>query len=812
LVWEYAGANKQSLTVDFAHKRAMRQLIDRIRGADVFITDWRPQRLSEAVLDFASLSASAPGLVMVQISPFGSDGPYAAFEGSDLVVQALSGMLSLSGRPRQMPLKVPGNVLTYGCGVSAFVAALAALHQRDRDGGGQLVEVACLETVASLVLFLRAQYLGEPFPRRSGVGTVVLPCLDGHLMCSAAFQPVWEALCLALEIPQEVVPDELRTPEGRQQSGRLLEFISPYTRRQIASAVFELLGTMHVVCGLVQSATQVLHDKDLRERDWFRTLDLPDFPGLAFPGPPARMSQTSQVPPASIRALAGDKEMPRAAVDPALTAISGSARDRRSPPLEGLRILDLTGAWIGPYAVTLLADLGADVIKVESPRRPDVWRIYRPGSDGKPDMPPGASPGAHPRNTSFYFNSVNRNKRGITLDLTNPRGQDVFLRLVASADVLMENFTPRVMDNFGLGYERLRAVRPDLIMASFSGYGDSGPYRDFKATGVTIEAISGWTSLFGYPDEPPMAMGEMEADPLCGLQMAACSLVALLHRDRTGDGQQIQGSMFEAAVGYIGEEMLLAALGGDMPHPRGNRDRQLVPQGVFPCAGPGGPLPQQGRASQASPGGPQPQQGRASQTSPGGPQPQQGRASQTSLGGPQPQQGRASQTSDDSWLAITVRHDADWRALQAVAADAPWLRDDRFDHAGERICHVHELEQAIARWTTQHPAAWLMSELQNAGVPAGAVLKTDEVPSDPHFVARRWFRPITHSDMGTHLYNGYPWRFSRGRLVLQFPPPRVGEHNAEVLTRLGGLTPDEYAELDRAGIVATLLRWEDAPP
>ena len=723
--------------------------------------------MSDAGLDFASLSASAPGLVMVQISPFGSDGPYADFEGSDLVVQALSGMLSLSGRPQQMPLKVPGNVLTYGCGVSAFVAALAALYQRDGDGDGQLVEVACLEAVASLVLFLRAQYRGEPFPRRSGVGTAVLPCLDGHLMCSAAFQPVWEALCLALEIPQEVVPNEPRTAEGRQQTGRLLEFISPYTRRQIASALFELLGTMHVVCGLVQNATQVLHDKDLRERDWFRTLDLPDFPGLAFPGPPARMSRTSQVPPAPISELTGDKEMPRVAVDPALTAISGSARGRRSPPLEGLRILDLTGAWIGPYAATLLADLGADVIKVESPRRPDVWRIYRPGSDGKPDMPPGASPGAHPRNTSFYFNSVNRNKRGITLDLANPRGQDVFLRLVSSADLLMENFTPRVMDNFGLGYERLRAVRPDLIMASFSGYGDSGPYRDFKATGVIIEEISGWTSLFGYPDEPPMAMGEMEADPLCGLQMAACTLVALLHRDRTGDGQRIQGSMFEAAVGYIGEEMLLAALGGDMPHPRGNRDRQLVPQGVFPCAGPGGPLPQQGRASQ---------------------------------------------TSDDAWLAITVRHDADWRGLQAVAADAPWLRDDRFDHAAERICYVDEVEHAIGRWTAQHPAAWLMSELQKAGVPAGVVLKTDEVPSDPHFVARGWFRPIAHSDMGTHLYNGYPWRFSRGRLGLRFPPPWVGEHNSEVLTGLGGLMPDEYTELDRTGIVATLLRWEDAPP
>jgi crotonobetainyl-CoA:carnitine CoA-transferase CaiB-like acyl-CoA transferase len=275
--------------------------------------------------------------------------------------------------------------------------------------------------------------------------------------------------------------------------------------------------------------------------------------------------------------------------------------------------------------------------------------------------------------------------------------------------------------------------------------GRSGPYRDFKANGATTETIAGWVSLFGYPGEPPANMGEMEADPICGLQLAALSLTALALRDRTGAGQQIDGSMFEAAAGYIGEEILFSQFSGAEEHPRGNRDRAMAPQGVFPCLG------------------------------------------------------------EDQWVAISVRDDDDWRALLGVIRQAPHLYDARFSSAAGRCAHVDEIEQQISEWARSREPAAVMAALQQAGVPAGTVLKTDDVLKNQHFQAREWFRPLAHADTGTQQHAGYPWRFSRSPLVWSRPPPRLGEHSKEILCRELGVSPEEYALLLETGEAACVL-------
>jgi crotonobetainyl-CoA:carnitine CoA-transferase CaiB-like acyl-CoA transferase len=791
LVWEYLGANKRSVTVDLedaASRRAVRTLVER---ADVLVTDRRPAWLAAAGLDDDALATVAPGLVLVAVSAFGRDGPYAGYAASDLVVQALSGMLSLSGAPNRMPLKVAANVLPHACGVSAFVGALAALHEREASGRGQVVEVATVEAVASLVLFLRAQYFGEPFPRRSGVGTALLRCRDGHILCNPRAFRAWDDLLVALDVPPEAVPEPLRTPEGREDTGALLAFLEAQTRERPAKELFLALGTL-MVAGYLETPAQLLNDEHLRARGFFRTIEHPRLGRLIYPGPAGQMSETPMVAPAPMagavvtnlrgvdnpppgplpegRGSLTQPPLPEARSQMQAGGEAGSdgrlrlplppGRERRvrsepgrapgapfaaRSPLADVRVLDLTTAWIGPYAGMLLADLGADVIKIEGPGRPDTWRFFHAPSGPALPLPPVARPGAHPGNARFYYNAVNRNKRGLALDLASERGKALFLELVRTADVVLENFTPRVLENFGLGYEVLRDVNPGIILVSFSGYGRTGPYRDIKATGATIETIGGWVSLFGYPDEPPMLMGEMEADPTSGLHAAALALVALGDRDRTGRGQRIDGSMFEAAVGYIGEEILLASLGQTLPHPRGNRDRAMAPQGAFPCKG------------------------------------------------------------KDQWLAITVRHDDDWRALLGVAAAAPWLRDGRFETAVGRLAHVEEVEAAVARWTLRHGARALMSALQRAGVPAGVVLKTDEAPQGPHFRAREWFQPLTHPDTGTQMHNGYPWRFSRSPLVWRRPAPCLGEHSEQILASQLDLDAAEIASLFERGVIRTVL-------
>lgn len=394
----------------------------------------------------------------------------------------------------------------------------------------------------------------------------------------------------------------------------------------------------------------------------------------------------------------------------------------------------------------MLGDLGADVIKVESHRRPDVWR----GAEAYgPRTPvPGAPAHAHHWNTSASFNSVNRNKRDLALDLTRPEGKDLLLRLVERADILIENYTPRVMRNFGLDYERLRGVTPRIIMASSSGYGASGPYTDYKANGATTEVSSGWDALLGYPGGPPLMLGGMQADAITGLQFCAMTLVALWEREASGRGQWIESAMFECAVTYIGEQVLQARVTGRPAERQGNRHDAMAPHGAFRCRG------------------------------------------------------------DDEWIAIAVRDNRDWRALLRIAPPEAGLADPRFVSAAGRLANVDELEEQLSHWTATQDKRALAERLQAVGVPAAPVQRDLEVLADPHLAVRRWFLAMTHADMGTHLQHGHPWRFSRTPPVCRTPAPRLGEHSAAVLAEDLGLSPAEIERLYETGVTGTVLQRE----
>jgi crotonobetainyl-CoA:carnitine CoA-transferase CaiB-like acyl-CoA transferase len=694
--------------------------------ADVFITDWANDRLVAAGLSFHDLSQTSPQLVMLSFSDFGNFGPYSRFQATDLILQALTAYMWVNGEAGKPPLKAPANIVPYACGLSSFIGTLAALRARRTTGVGQLVEVAAMEAISSLVQHMRTQYFGSPPQRAGGVGPPMLPCKDGYLYFNYLLEWSREPLLLTLGIENDVIPEE---PE------EVFAFLASRTKDRRATELRRELAELGANCSIVQDLQQVLRDEHLQSKNYFLPVSSPDGE-LLYPGPPARMTLTPAIGPRTPTAFDGWRE-PAGHVRPSKAV--GPAR----PPLDGLRVLDLTQAWIGPYAAMLLADLGADVIKIESPTRPDVWRNVS-------EVPPCARPHAHRWNTCHYFNSVNRNKRSLTLDLNAPRGKALFLTLVETADVLMENYTPRVMQNFGLGYDVLKEVNPQLIMASFSGYGKTGPYRDTKATGASIEPIAGWSSLFGYGGGRPMTMGEYQLDPLGGLHMAAASLVALSARDGMGSGQAIEGSMFEVAVGYIGEQILLAQATGELPKANGNRDLKMAPHGVFRCAG------------------------------------------------------------SDEWVAIAVRDDQDWLRLGSVIAGAA-LEDERFCDSAGRLLFVDEVEEVVSRWTRGRSALQAMTELQAAGVPGGLVQRTDQAIEDPHLAARDWFKVMNHPDLGPHKYYGFPWAFSGSRLVAHMPPPRLGEHSHEILRANLGLDNEEISALEDAGVTGQVFTDGEGP-
>ena len=572
LLWEWIAANKRAVRLD-----SDGQLHGLMAAADILVTDLEPAALERLGVSPAYPSDAPSSLCVISITPFGLSGPYGGFRGADIVVEALSGYLSLNGRREREPLRSPGHLTAYVVGVNAFIAALAAWLKRERTGHAERVEISAMETVASMVPFLQVQYSGREKTREGGTesGVRLLPCNDGWLSVAVNAPASKDILMEILEIPTEALPTDLYDGALADVIRRTTAFFGDYTRGRSSEDLFLAFTVSGLTCGKAMTLAELLDLDPLAERGFFRDSDNPRLGRLRFPGPPALLQETGPAPitPAPTSGVAPEALgwAPRASAIPAGPV-------NREAPLKGVRVLDLTQAWIGPFATLLLADLGAEVLKIESHRRPDIWRTL-PTPAPALDAHRAAAP-----NRCWTFNSVNLNKRGLALDLRSPEGKAIFLDLVRNADVVAENFTPTVMDNFGLGYPVLRAAREDIVMLSSSGFGKTGLWSLFKTNGSAIEALAGWDSLHAYPDGEPVLMGFYQADAIDAFQMAAMVLVGLVHRLRTGRGEAIDAAMLDASVGYFGE-LLLQVQAGEAPTPIGNRSPRMAPHGVFPCAG-----------------------------------------------------------------------------------------------------------------------------------------------------------------------------------------------------------------------------------
>ncbi len=421
-------------------------------------------------------------------------------------------------------------------------------------------------------------------------------------------------------------------------------------------------------------------------------------------------------------------------------------------PLAGLRVLEITVVWAGPYCGSFLADLGAEVIRVEStntfvpltrgaaPHPPqaviDNLPLYSGGT-------PGRVPGERPFNRSPMFNSHARNKRSMTVNLLEPGGREVFDRLVAVSDVLIENNPTETMEKLGISYESLKAVNDDFIMLRMPAYGSTGPYRDFRAHGVHIEGVVGHTQLRGYADtDPSYNTTVLMSDAAAGVQGAFAVLAALRHRKRTGEGQLVELGQAENFFPYLGEYYLDYAMNGRTHGPLGNRHPAAL-QNCYPCA------------------------------------------------------------EDDRWLVITVYDHQQWLALCDVIGAPQLASDTSLADAPARAARQDEIDQHIAAWTRTKNPTEAMNILQEAGVPAGAVMNQADAFADPHIQSREFFRETYQADRGTHLYPGPLYRMSDTPLGIRRGPAMLGQDNEYVYRDLLGYSAVEYAEFEAAGHIGT---------
>ncbi|MGE0600005.1 MAG: CaiB/BaiF CoA transferase family protein [Dehalococcoidia bacterium] len=408
-----------------------------------------------------------------------------------------------------------------------------------------------------------------------------------------------------------------------------------------------------------------------------------------------------------------------------------------SGPLAGLRGIVLTQAWAGTYCTELLAFMGVDLVQIEVLQRPDAWRgSYDAPLAGRMKDIPTAE---HPWNCNFLYNSVNLNKRCITLNLQHPDGMATFKRLLPFADFVVENFSPRVLGNLGIDYEAMREIKPDIILCSLSAYGHTGPWANIPGIGGTIEPTSGMSALLGYVDGGPMNSGQMYPDAVAGLNGFAALVTALRHRQQTGEGQYIDLSMQEANLVFVGDAALEYIRTGSQRPRRGNRHPRWAPHGIFRCAG------------------------------------------------------------EEQWVALSCESEEQWSALKRVLG-APSLEALEFATNLDRKANEDALESAIDAVTRNRTRDELVRVLQSAGVIAAPVLNPLEVAADRDLRDRHVVMEVTHPEAGTWPQSGIPWHFSAVPNPPLRPAPRLGEHSAEVLADLLGTTTEEYESLVAAGV------------
>ena len=393
--------------------------------------------------------------------------------------------------------------------------------------------------------------------------------------------------------------------------------------------------------------------------------------------------------------------------------------------LEGIRVADFSWVWAGPYCTSLLGYLGAEVIKIESMKRVDQTRQ---GSIMNGDTFEGV-------NSSPTFNNANLNKKGVSIDITTEKGQEIARRLVAQCDVVVANMRPGKMDKLHLGYEDLKKVKPDIIMLESTGFGVTGPYRGFAGFAPIFASMGGLANLTGYTDGAPNPMSGVQ-DLRAATQAAYAILAALYHRKKTGEGQYIDCSSSECITTLVGNEMMEYTMNGRSLGRTGNTDPVMAPHNVYRCKG------------------------------------------------------------DDKWISIAVGTEEEWQNLVHAMGDPDWAKDEKFADMYARHKNSAELDRHMAEWTIRFTHMEVMEMLQSAGVAAMPSFCATEILEDPHVKARGLLTTVEHPLLKTqHVFNP-PWKLSETPATIRKPGPCLGEDNVEVFTGLLGMSEEEVRRLE----------------
>ena len=743
-LFEYLNAGKRGATVGLASEGDLDSLHDLVAGADVLIENLAPgsQQRWDWGLDPDSLARLNPRLVVVRISDFGQHGPYRDRETTPLTLQAASGWVN-EREPGRPPVQAGARIPEYIAGSYAAMGALTAL--RIAAGGvGRPVEVdvsvfeALLSTLPyPMLLAERLIKMGLPGNAKGAPMLGIVRAADGWVGINCLTGQHWLDVCAMVGLP-EFGEHQIAIMIGGPEREEFFEKANPWLESMTVADLVELSQALRIPAAPVTDGESILSCPQYAERGFFiDTRTDAAAQGFVRPGPPFRLSKTPAESPRPAPALGA----PVTGWDGVAAADShrGDGAFSALPPADvtqpfaGLKVFDLSTFWAGAYLTCYLGAFGADVVKVESIQRPDGHRysgsLLRDGDDWYERGP--------------LWQGTNLNKRDITLDLSSETGRELARRMAAEADVVVENFSPRVVEHFGLDYDSLVEINPDVIMVRMPGFGLEGPWRDYVGWALNIEQLSGMSSTTGYADGPPCNL-QGPADPIAGVHAAVALLAALEHRARTGEGQLIEVAQIEAGAAVTAEPVIEYSLTGRVQAREGNRHRTYA-QGVYPTA------------------------------------------------------------TEDEWVAISVRNDADWVAV-AEAVGQPELGSDlRFVTAQARLDNHEAFDDVLAAWTRGRTAAEVADELRMRAVPAEPTLRADRMYDVEQLDARSFYQELEHPITGRHRFPGWPFHLTPGpdrhhRSV----SPTLGQHNDEVLGEVG-VSEQEIALLRQRQIIGERL-------
>ena len=716
-----------------------------LAGADAVIESFPPGWLEARDLAPATLVERHPHLVVTSITPFGRTGPTQTWSTSDLLVAATSGLLWLCGDNDRAPTRVGAPQYDLHASMEGAVATLVALAAAQQSGKGQHVDVsgqlAGMRTLMNAQAFhlLEGRELSRNGPYSSYSHArfrMIIACRDGYVTLLPAagligapmmrYLTEWavrDGVCDPRLVGVDWAEMNFAAVAADLENGQAFfdavsttfeRLFANYTKAELYAAALEHL----ILLAPVTTVADLRVDTQLAARGYFQPVGSTNQAGVW-----AKLSRT----PLTVGTPAprvGQHDATLWAESARRPASAGVAGPVASMPFGELKVFDMSWVGVGPMTAGYLGAYGATVVKLESSKRPDVLRLTAPFRDGKPGI-----------NNSHFFGDFNANKLGLGVDLTNPRGREVAWRMIEWADVVLESFTPRALRGWGMDWEAISARRPDVVMLSTCMQGQTGPRSNYRGFGNLMGSLAGFYELTGWPDRGPGLIYGAYTD-FVSQRFTTCALLAALdHRRRTGEGQHIDVAQYEAALQFLGPELLAYEADGRVASRCGNRDRDRSPHGVFRCT---------------------------------------------------PEPGRP-----EGWVAIACEDDAQWTALAAVAGlpnPPEWAT-----LAGRKADEDH-LDAAVEAWTATLTPSAVVALLQ-PGVAAAPVLSIPELHTDPQIAHRDYWVPLEHPVYGLTPYSGLAHTMSATPGSVRTPSPCLGEHSWQLLEEIAGLDPDEIASL-----------------